>query len=69
MIKAKLTGGDELSAKLERAPDDMSLTAVLRRMERGDMTVHGFRSTFRDGCPESVAKSYTAEQLIPITVS
>jgi integrase len=27
---------------------DMSLTAVLRRMERSDLTVHGFRSTFRD---------------------
>lgn len=27
---------------------DMSLTAVLRRMGRGDITVHGFRSTFRD---------------------
>ncbi len=27
---------------------DMSLTAVLRRMDRFDITVHGFRSTFRD---------------------
>jgi hypothetical protein len=26
----------------------MSLTAVLRRMDRGDLTVHGFRSTFCD---------------------
>lgn len=34
---------------------DMSLTAVLRRMERHDITVHGFRSTFRDWCAESVA--------------
>lgn len=32
---------------------DMSLTAVLRRMERRDITVHGFRSTFRDWCAES----------------
>lgn len=32
---------------------DMSLTAVLRRMGRGDLTVHGFRSTFRDWCAES----------------
>ena len=30
---------------------DMSLTAVLRRMEV-DATVHGFRSTFRDWCSE-----------------
>lgn len=31
---------------------DMTLTAVLRRMKRGDVTVHGFRSTFRDWCSE-----------------
>ena len=36
--------GDKLS--------DMTLTAVLRRMERGDITAHGFRSTFRDWCSE-----------------
>lgn len=29
---------------------DMSLTAVLRRMGHGDITVHGLRSTFRDWC-------------------
>ena len=27
---------------------DMTLSAVLKRMGRGDITVHGFRSTFRD---------------------
>ena len=32
---------------------DMTLTAVLRRMGRGDLTAHGFRSTFRDWCAES----------------
>jgi integrase len=32
---------------------DMSLTAVLRRMERGDITAHGFRSSFRDWAAES----------------
>jgi integrase len=31
---------------------NMTLTAVLRRMGRGDLTVHGFRSTFRDWCAE-----------------
>jgi integrase len=33
----------------------MSLTAVLRRMERADLTAHGFRSTFRDWCAEQTA--------------
>ena len=31
---------------------DMSLLAVLRRMECEDLTVHGFRSTFRDWAGE-----------------
>ncbi|MDZ7753865.1 MAG: hypothetical protein U5S82_20025 [Gammaproteobacteria bacterium] len=30
----------------------MTLTAVLRRLERTDITVHGFRSTFRDWAAE-----------------
>ena len=34
---------------------DMALTAVLRRMERGDLTQHGFRSTFRDWAGETTA--------------
>ena len=31
----------------------MAMTALLRRMERSDITVHGFRSTFRDWCAEA----------------
>lgn len=48
---------------------DMSLTAVLRRMGHEDITVHGFRSTFRDWCGEStnfpreVAEHALAHQL------
>lgn len=34
---------------------DMALTAVLRRMERGGLTQHGFRSTFRDWAGETTA--------------
>jgi integrase len=37
----------------------MSLIAVLRRMKRGDLTAHGFRSTFRDWAAEATA--YPAE--------
>lgn len=40
---------------------DMSLTAVLRRMDRPDITVHGFRSTFRDWCAESVGNEFPRE--------
>jgi integrase len=40
---------------------DMSLTAVLRRMGRGDITIHGFRSTFRDWCAESPDNAFPRE--------
>ena len=43
----------------KRPLSDMSLTAVLRRMKRGDLTAHGFRSTFRDWAAETT--SYPAE--------
>lgn len=32
---------------------NMSLAAVLKRMDRGDITAHGFRSTFRDWASET----------------
>jgi integrase len=40
---------------------NMTLSAVLRRMGREDITVHGFRSTFRDWCAESAANSFPRE--------
>jgi integrase len=42
------------SAKRPGAPlSDMTLAAVLKRMGRADLTVHGFRSTFRDWAGET----------------
>ncbi len=43
----------ESEAKPGRPISDMSMTAVLRRMEQNGITVHGFRSTFRDWAGES----------------
>lgn len=40
-------------AKEGKPLSDMSLTAVLRRMARGDLTAHGFRSSFRDWASET----------------
>jgi integrase len=40
---------------------DMTLTAVLRRMGRGDITVHGFRSTFRDWFAEAPGNAFPRE--------
>lgn len=45
--------------KISSPMSDMTLTAVLRRMQRTDITVHGFRSTFRDWAAE--ATSYPHE--------
>jgi integrase len=38
-----------------RPLSDMSLTAVLRRMGRGELIAHGFRSSFRDWAAETTA--------------
>lgn len=40
---------------------DMTLTAVLRRMGRDNITVHGFRSSFRDWCAEAPGNSFPRE--------
>lgn len=37
------------------ALSDMALTAVLKRMDRSDLTQHGFRSTFRDWAGETTS--------------
>jgi len=43
----------ESDAKPGKPISDMTMTAVLRRMKRDDITVHGFRSTFRDWAGET----------------
>lgn len=45
------------SAKAGAPLSDMTLTGVLRRMGRGGLTAHGFRSTFRDWAGETTAYS------------
>ena len=39
----------------DRPLSDMALTAVLKRMNRAAITVHGFRSTFRDWAGETTS--------------
>jgi integrase len=53
---------------------DMTLTAVLRRMGRGDLTAHGFRSSFRDwvadnGKPADLAEAALAHAIGNKTVA
>lgn len=48
---------------------DMSLSAVLKRMELGHFTVHGFRSTFRDWAAETTHHaSETVEMALAHTI-
>jgi integrase len=41
--------------RLGQPLSDMTLAAVLKRMSHADVTVHGFRSTFRDWAGEATA--------------
>jgi integrase len=43
------------SAKQVKPLSNMACLQLLKRMERGDLTVHGFRSSFRDWAGESTA--------------
>jgi integrase len=42
-------------AKSDKPLSSMAMLMLLRRMGRGDLTVHGFRSTFRDWCAEDAS--------------
>jgi integrase len=56
-------------AKEDKPLSDMSLTAVLRRMKRNKITVHGFRSTFRDWCADSTSyPQHVAEMALAHTI-
>jgi integrase len=48
---------------------DMAMLSVLRRMGRTDVTVHGFRSTFRDWAAEQTAfPNHVVEQALAHTI-
>ncbi len=56
-IKADTTPKDSdivfPGVKSRKPLSDMTLTAVLKRMDRSDLTAHGFRSSFRDWAAEA----------------
>ena len=72
---AKLRTGDDPGTPVfpggngARGLSDMALLMTLRRMKRGDLTTHGFRSTFRDwvgeytAVPREVAEAALAHTL------
>lgn len=54
--KAESTGGDYVfMGRKTGALSNMTCLATLKRMGRDDLTVHGFRSTFRDWVSESTS--------------
>jgi integrase len=58
IIRAQLKGGSDYvfpGLKAEAPLSDAAMQAVLKRMKRLDITVHGFRSTFRDWAGETTA--------------
>jgi len=57
LLRSQARDGDLIfpGAIAGRPLSDMTLTAALRRMGRGDLTAHGFRSTFRDWAAEQTA--------------
>lgn len=56
LVKAILDSTDNdllfSGAKKGKPLSNMAMLAVLKRMKRTDLTVHGFRSTFRDWAAE-----------------
>lgn len=53
LLKAQSQTGDLIFPNTKGSMlSDMTIAAVLKRMQRTDITAHGFRSTFRDWCSE-----------------
>jgi integrase len=48
--------------KADRPLSSMAMLMLLRRMKRGDLTVHGFRSAFRDWCEEATSTPHAVSE-------
>ena len=56
LLKSQASSAFVFCGMKEGAPlSNMAMLELLRRMERDDLTVHGFRSTFRDWAAECTA--------------
>lgn len=51
----QVSGDDRIFAVAGAARSNMAMAMLLRRMGRGDITTHGFRSTFRDWAGDATA--------------
>ena len=66
----ELRSGDFVfpGAKAGAGLSNMAMLVLLRRMGRGDLTAHGFRSSFRDWCSETGRPSDLAEAALAHTL-
>jgi integrase len=74
VLRAAAQGGSQIDdpsallfpgLKRSEPMSDVTLTAVLRRMGRGDVTVYGFRSSFRDWAAEQTdTANHVVEQAL-----
>ena len=55
VIEARREGEWIFPGRAGKPPSNMSLLMLLRRMGRGGIVVHGFRSTFRDWAVETTS--------------
>ena len=71
-ILAALPRSGELvfeGARGSKPISDMAMTMLLRRLGRGDIKVHGFRSTFRDWTAEQTSyPNHVAEMALAHTI-
>lgn len=69
MVEGKGEGYVFPGAKAGRPLSNMAMSMVLRKLGHGDLTVHGFRSTFRDWAAEETHyPNIVAEQALAHTV-
>ena len=69
-VQAEMLESDFVFPGRSGSLSNMSCLAVLKRMGRTDLVVHGFRSTFRDWCSESTAYPRdVAEMALAHTIS
>jgi integrase len=73
LAAARAAGGDDAvfvfpGGKAGKPLSNMAMLALLRRMERPDLTTHGFRSTFRDWAAETGQANDIAEAALAHTL-
>jgi integrase len=64
-VQAKIRQGDYVFAggRRGRGLSNMAMAALLKRMKRKGITVHGFRSTFKDWCSEQTNYSNEVSEM------